>query len=276
MRVKLSVLIGLFATSAFSTAYAIQPQVGDISDNRTTGQFFRGMEIELKLVGDDLSDIAGIRTKITSAVDETGKSIVDNEKSSEEFEQLGKFGSNNSVKIKLSNPARKASTVKQLAGTLELYMPNKDPESTIALPLAQGGKPATAPALVSNGIELTVMTKAQYDAKRKQEEEEAKKKALAQGMPESMLEAFGGMFGGSDNENSIYINLKDPKSKIIGFKLIDEAGKEIDGNGSMSSGDTRTLYFSNKIPEKAALQVQVATNKAVSSVPFDFQNVALP
>ncbi len=88
--------------------------VSEVSDRRTTGQFFAGSEIKLKLVGDALGDIRGVRRiQITKAVDDTGRNLVTDDKISSagpfEFERIGKVSSQIEKTIKLGNPARKAS-----------------------------------------------------------------------------------------------------------------------------------------------------------------------
>src|SRR5438552_15831600 len=110
--------------------------VSEVSDRRTTGQFFAGSEIKLKLVGDALGDIRGVRRiQITKAVDDTGRNIVTDEKISSAgpfgIERSGKVSSQIEQTVKLGNPARKASVTKALSGNIELYAPQKDPNSTV-------------------------------------------------------------------------------------------------------------------------------------------------
>src|SRR6202008_13065 len=49
---------------------------GEIKDSRTTGSFFAGMEVELKLVGDVLVDAKGMRLNVDTAVDDTGRNLI--------------------------------------------------------------------------------------------------------------------------------------------------------------------------------------------------------
>ena len=98
-----------------------------MKDSRTTGQFFADPEVEVKLSGDALEDAQSRRVLLTSATDDTGRSLLEKNKMSEDFDSFSNFGHKNSITLKLKNPARKAATVKEIAGTLELFVPKLDP-----------------------------------------------------------------------------------------------------------------------------------------------------
>ena len=54
----------------------LRVSAGTIEDRRTTGKFFGGLEIELKLTGDDLADARAARVKLTKAQDESGRDLL--------------------------------------------------------------------------------------------------------------------------------------------------------------------------------------------------------
>ena len=168
-------IIALSAILFAQPALAIDVQLGDIKDSRATGQFFNGMEVELKLVGDEMADAKAIRTKLAVAVDSTGRELLDPNKIEKDFQALDRFGgmSDNKVTLKLNNPARKAESMKELKGTIELFVPKNDPQATISLKgfKSISGKPIDAPALKAAGIELTLLTAAQAAGQQKQDTE---------------------------------------------------------------------------------------------------------
>ncbi|MCB9029914.1 MAG: hypothetical protein H6619_02600 [Deltaproteobacteria bacterium] len=274
MFLALSLLVPSFCS-------AITPSVGDIKDTRTTGQFFAGLEVEVKLVGDELSDIKGVNTKVKEAQDDTGRDIIDPQKQKEGFEPFNQGGwQQNKITLSFKNPSRKATTLAKLNGELDLFMPSKDPNAQIKIPniTAQSGKLLTAKALTDAGIKFVVMDKAAYDTEKKNNEEKMKKEAEAKGMANAMANAFGGMFGGfmQVSDNDLVFKIEDPQSKIVSYELQDASGNKIDNQGSMTMNDVRVMNFSMKIPSDAVLVIYVTTPHSSMAVPFSFDNLALP
>ncbi len=86
----------IWTANAIAQTTNVHVMVSEVSDRRTTGQFFAGSEIKLKLVGDALGDIRGVRRiQITKAVDDTGRNLVTDDKISSagpfEFERIRKI-----------------------------------------------------------------------------------------------------------------------------------------------------------------------------------------
>ncbi|MEQ1852679.1 MAG: hypothetical protein ABMA01_13945, partial [Chthoniobacteraceae bacterium] len=122
MKALLSITTALFlAHVAFAE---VKLTVGDISDRRTTGKFFAGLEIELKLSGPELAEAKGIRTLIKGATDDAGNALPKKEDrfGSDGFEELqkafgGGFGREKKadefqVKLEFGNPPRAAKSIK--------------------------------------------------------------------------------------------------------------------------------------------------------------------
>jgi|GEM_PF-2892520 len=74
--------LSLISTIAIVTSAGaqVQTQLGDVKDSRTTGQFFGGLTVNIKLLGDSVADAESIRTVINTAVDDTGRDLIDHEK----------------------------------------------------------------------------------------------------------------------------------------------------------------------------------------------------
>jgi hypothetical protein len=267
-------------TSANAQVHA---QLGDVKDTRTTGQFFGGLEVEIKLLGDAIAEAESIRTVVKTAVDDTGRDLVDREKEKNEFEkQNGRGSQSSALRLNLKNPARKANTIKELTGEADLFVPKNDPDSIVKVDDFQklGGKPVASPALSAAGIELVAFTKEQAEAEKAKKAEEAKKSAKAN-LGEALSGAFGQMFGMGGGPNDITVQLKDPNGKLVGVEFQDANGKKIESNGWSSMGDrkdkeTKTYNFQQKLPDTTRLVVYISTPKSMEIVPFTLKDVFLP
>jgi len=278
------VLISTIALSLSTSLNAqVQAQIGDVTDSRTTGQFFAGLDVKIKLLGDSVGDAVSMRTVIKTAVDDTGRDLLDREKTKGEFEKRNEQSRQNcELTLKLKNPARKASSIKELTGEADLFVPGNDPNSIVKVDGFQksGGQPVASPALSAAGIEITTYTKEQADAAKAKKKEDAKKDSKAN-LGAALSDAFGQMFTMGGGPNSITVHLKDPNDKVAGVEFQDESGRKIEGNGWSSSGDkktgeTKTYNFQSKLPDTARLVVYIATEKSMVVVPFALKNVFLP
>ena len=165
-------IVAVFAVASPARPLDVRPSVTSVTDQRTTGQSLSHLEINVKLVGDDAGSVRGIRTTIGDAVDDTGRSVLpDDDKC--QFEAVQETGSGQpSLTLKLKNPARRATVLKEIRGELQLFLPDRDPGATVLVSdfLNSVGKPLTEPSLVRAGIIVTVMTKKEFElAKRSKE-----------------------------------------------------------------------------------------------------------
>ncbi|MEI6492565.1 MAG: hypothetical protein WCO94_08450 [Verrucomicrobiota bacterium] len=276
--------IAIFAFVIVRSADAqVQTQLGDVKDSRTTGQFFAGLEVKIKLLGDSVTDAESIRTVINTAVDDTGRDLVDREKQKNEFvKKNGQSQQSWELSVNLKNPARKATVIKELTGEADLLVPKNDPDSIVKIGNFQkyGGQPITAAALSEAGIEIVAYTKEQADAEKAKQAEEAKKNPKAN-IGEAIAGAFGEMFNIGGGPNSITVQMKDPKEMVADVEFQDECGNKIKGNGWSSSGnrktkESKTYNFQTKLPDTAFLVIYLATPKSVVTVPFTLKDVFLP
>ena len=107
--------LAILAVPLPCTAQNVRVTAGTIEDRRTTGKFFGGLEIELKLTGDDLADARAARVLLKKAVDESGHDLLPEQKRDEDFQKSsGSSGPN--LKVNLKNPARGAGAIKEVAG----------------------------------------------------------------------------------------------------------------------------------------------------------------
>ena len=284
--------LSLAAIASPLSGQDLRVSAGTIEDRRTTGKFFGGLEVELKLTGDDLADAKASRVLLKKAVDETGRDLLPEEKKEPDFQTSG--GSD--LRISLKNPARGATALKEISGEVQLFTPSRDPAATVVVDrlLSRMDKPLSMPALKSQKIELAVVSPKVHRAnaaKRNAEfdKEMAKNKAemekeLANASPEDAkaLEAIMGLakaFSGMMDEvgdNDLILNVKDADNRLMDVEVTRADGEIISSRGSMSSGELRILHFSEKLPPNAKLRVLVKTKKALVSSPFTLLNVPLP
>lgn len=273
---------------------------GDIKDTRRTDGFFSKLEVEMKVLGDILAEAKGIRVLVTKAVDETGKNLIPEKKEEKDFTELDSSDKGTiKVSIELNNPARRALAVQEIAGTLELFVPRRDPAATVTIPQLQGaiGRPFVNPGLKAAGIEVSIWNKEQYETRKKSEEErlkrayeERKKKAaeaggateeLGEALAEGLMKAFGGLFGAMTemSENGLAIQINDPQSKLVGIEFSDVTGKVISNRGRTTLGSTeRTMIydFEEKLPATTRIKLFLLTPRAVVKEPFRLTSVPLP
>lgn len=286
-RLCVALILALTSYHALAQTGRVNVLVTEVTDNRTTGQFFSGSEIKLSLTGDVLADIRGVRQiEIAKAVDDTGRNIVKKEqgRSSSPFSfavtdrQHGPLQQS----LKLANPARSASSIKEVNGTIELYAPAKDPKAVLTVKnfMSRTGKPLSLPELSKNKISLTIMTKEQAEAMKKEQQAQQEKAAKdsAPNLGKALGEAFGQMFFGLGQmgENDVSFIIKDPDNKLVDLQVQDAKGEPLKHNSRMSSGGTYTVSYNEKPGQNAQVVIYLATPASIIKVPLALRDIALP
>ena len=277
----------------------VKVAAGTIEDSRRNDGFFNRLKVELKLSGASLSGARGVRVAVTKAADETGKDLLNDKPADKDFKELDATESEAKLEIELKNPERRAMTVQEISGTVELFSPAKDPRSTIEIANFQRniGKPITSPSLKAAGIEITVWTKEMFDARKKAEEEKLNKEleqkakqAEKTGKTEDVLGAltegltaiFGGLMSSfaSMGENDLAFHIKDAQSKLVSISIEDAQGKPIEREGRMSMGgsdDKTVIYnFKDKPAANSRIRIFVLTSASIVRSSFKLTGVPLP
>ena len=272
---------------------------GDVKDTRRSDGFFNNLDVQLKISGDALTGAKGIRISVSKALDDTGKNLIKEEKQGKRFEEIDANSQGETkIEIELKSPERRAATVQEVAGSVEIFAPAKDPRSIVAVPAFMKivGKPIANPALKAAGIEVIIWTKEIFEARKKAEEarlkkemEDKAKKVEQSGkledafelLGEGLAKAFGSMFSSfaEMDENDIAFNVTDAGSKLISIDIEDDKGKPIANNGRMTTGgDPRTMIynFKEKLPATARIRLYILTPRSVTTVPFKLSGVPLP
>ncbi len=280
------IILGIILTLIASSVYAddVKVSVSEVRDSRTTGQFFAGLEVKLKAMGDIIADAKGIRLNIIKAVDDTGRDLL--KKDSMRSSDFTKPDENNSgqaeIEIKLKNPSRKAAAVSELSGEISIFVPKKDPIATASIDafMTLAGKPVRNNALKSARVEVAIMTKKEFDEFKAQQKKEVKAKEgeMVKELGEAMVKAFGALFEGmmEVGENSVILNLSDPDSKVIELEFLDSGSGPIRNTSSMKTGDIRVYEFEKPMPRDARMTIFLMTPKSLIKTKFKMKDIALP
>ncbi|MBN8457730.1 MAG: hypothetical protein J0M04_07825 [Verrucomicrobia bacterium] len=241
-------LIALFSISQAHAEITVSP--GTITDTRTDGKFFASLEVKLILSGPELANAKGMRVRLATATDNTGKNLIDKEKLGflgDSFRPLEEpFGPEPAKKgdfeteVKLANPPRAATSI-NLTGSIELLSPDADPSSVITLDVAEvAGKAIDNPALKATGAEITIN-------KPKGEEFSYK--------------------------------IKDTGNKVAVVEFCTAEGKPLKTNGTSSMGFGSTKSCSVSIPnapDKVTVKIHLLTEKSLVKVPLKITGLKLP
>ncbi len=216
----------LAATGARPAAAAdLQVQVGEVTDTRSLGSSSAGLAIDVRISGADLAGAEAFRTTLERASDDTGRSLLPPKGPPQEFTTL-EAGTPPQARLtlKLASPARQATTVRSVAGVLELYVPARDPGSVITVAQV-AGRPrieVASPALRAAGIRLTVVTKDEFDRQAKELEGRAlpplpEPLAGMEAMVEELGKAFLSMLSGlaAESKGQLILRVQDPRADLV-------------------------------------------------------------
>ncbi len=281
---KLYLMFIVCLITAQAHAADITVSVTEVRDSRTTGQFFAGLDMKLRLMGDTIADARGLKLLVTKATDDTGRDLLKKEDDGRrDFTRPDENRTGQAeIEIKLKNPSRKAAVVRELSGEVSIYSPGRDPDAVASLPafMTQAGKKITHNVLTAARVDLTIMTKKQFDDFKEQQKKEVKAKEgeMVKEFGEAMAKALGSLFGSmmEIGENSVILNIADPGSKIVDLEFSDAAGAALRSGSSMRTGDIRVFEFEKPMPLDAKLTLYLITPSSMTRAPFKLADIALP
>jgi hypothetical protein len=265
----------------------VEASVAQIHDRRTTSPFSQ-LSVSLELAGTTASDVAAARVTIQKAVDDTGRDLVDPEEGEPQFAQTtGSFLPSDAAKgpasidLALLNPSRDATTIAEIRGEVELYMPKKDPDATALIPkfLSLAGKPVTNKALKASGVEISVLGPSQLEAEKKKASkaraDQLKKEGNDAETIKWMIESFESSFVTPD-EGEVVLKVKDPNKRIHEYAFVDGAGEAQRVFPRDSDGFTLLSTYGAKPAADWNLKVTLRTPKTMSKRSFVVKGVELP
>ncbi len=282
------------ALAAGAPAPRVQVSVDSLLDRRTTADFpHSGLTLSLALQGDDAGAVKAVRPRVSRAVDDTGKSVA--EPSGTIVRGAGGWqeargGATVSAELDLGSSPRKAKALSAVEGTLEMYLPSRDPAATVKIDriLSKKDKPLTIPVRASQKIHLRVLTKAGLEREKKDAEakkaQSAKKRGggkkdgvegMADAMADVLVNAIEGLFS-TVGENDLILKVDDPGDKIFSFDLAAADGTPIQSYATTKLEGFRIMRLFEPIPAAASLQVRLKTPKSFVEMPFALADVKLP
>ena len=280
-----SILIFLSILTVKANSEPVHVDVAEITDTRSTGQFYGGCEIELNVTGDEVATSFGIKdVKISIASDNLGRDLIREDESNDLFFSPNKEGSNTlSKKIKLKNPSRSATLISTLEGTVELFQPTVDNGGEVIVEdyMNKPGILIRENLLSKYDIELMYLTKDIYEQKKAIYQNARKNEIdkIGEMVGDPFVELFKGYFGSSlmDEQNSLKFYVTDNQNHLVDLQFLDKNDKLIETWGRSSMGKLRTYSFKESLPtEDSKLVIYIATDSSVKNVNFKIDDIALP
>ncbi len=289
--------LALLWTAATHAQTRVGVEIDEVVDNRFSNDSaeefqLRGtLELRVKLTGTGLDKVVAARVLVAEAKDDKGNSLVQRSASVPDF--TGREFNGGMLQLSVGQPARTASTVR-LKGTIELYVPDRDPASNVKIDgaLTKLDAPLASKALKSAKMEITPLSRDGYAAllqARKITEkdiEQIRAEGKKHGASEKEIElaiglaqAFEGINGDLPENAVILSGKKVDFDRIYRVEILGADGKPISvsSRGSSTRGESTvmTLQPSEPLPEKATLQLMLLTDKSRVSSPYDLK-VQLP
>jgi hypothetical protein len=289
MKTIVAFALTLFAaTLAAQKASPVDVKVQQVNDRRTSGSFSR-LTINMELPKIRSADVEASRVILAAATDNSGKSLLDPEAAEPQLEpnfHSGRPGAADtapaSVSVTLTNPGRAATTVKEVRGEIELYMPSKDPNSVaeVAKFMSTSGKALSHKALKANGIEIALLSDKQIEAERKRILDAKRKEYKDAGWEDdaTLDETIKNMQDSTLHmeESDLLVRVKDPSQRIQEIAYVDAAGEV---KRISTRGEEGLFYFSTWEGKPAPdwkLRVSMKTPKNMVRHSFALKDVALP
>jgi hypothetical protein len=297
MRATLSLVLVLVLAGAAQGQSNVRVEVDDVTDNRMsttdTGGFQMrgGLELRVKLTGNGLDKAAAARVIVKEAKDDKGTSLVGAKPEVPDF--FPREYNSGTLQLRVDQPARAASTVR-IKGTVELYVPSKDPAANVKIEkaLSKLDAPLSSKALKAAKLEITPLSKEGYAAAAKARKitekdieklrEEGKKQGADPKEIElaiEMAKAFEGLDEAPAPNAVIFSGKKADFDRVYRLEILGPDGNPLNttsrGVSTRGESSLMTLNPSEPAPADATVQLLLLTDKAKVSFPFELK-VELP
>ncbi len=256
--------------------------INSIEDSRSTGDsyFSNRCKVELRISGEEARKYAFARLgSLEKAVDDRGNDLLREEDSfSSDYQK--KEETYFTVAVDLLNPSRKSETIADISGKVILFSPTE----------ANGGKvivrkfaskpgvnllPASVPVGVSYMNKESVMKYNKEDEQKKEEELAKLPAEIASGMRD-LIDAFSGLFGGGDTENTVYFMITGDPDKLVSLKFLDGDGNELENSGYTKSGNILGYFMSGPAQTDWGIELSIETAESIKELPFSIKGAELP
>ena len=291
MRAIALLLLFLSAPLAALAQSGVGVEVDEVIDNRmSAGMMTGGLDVHVKLKGNGLDKATAARVLIKEARDDKGNSL-SAERASDDF--TPRDYNMGMLSASVATPARAATSV-TIKGTVELFVPSRDPNSIIKIDkaLSKLDAPLSNPKLKSAKLTLTPLSKEGHaawqkkhkldDAKLEQIRAEGKKRGVDEKeieMAVEMAKALQNLDGDLPPGAVILAGSASDFERIFRVEILGPDGKPVDvgtrGTSTRGEDAVMTLEPHSPPPANAALQLYLLTAKSKMSFPFELK-VDLP
>ena len=244
----------------------------------TLSDGYSRLDIRLQLHGKEYEGVSSFRCRLTKAVDDTGANLLPPQGffDPKTFSPMPWFA--------LELPARRALTLKELSGVLEVLLVDRDPQATVKVTgfIGKSRLDVSHPSLTATGVKLAVVSNAEFDRINAQQPNLDSTYIEKQGVGPAFnhTSAARRAFNGS----RLVVLQNDPNHCIVEIKFSSPSGEVIPYHLSSRHAflDPRVwahyfVYnFDRELPDTTVMKIFVATRKAVATVPFSFKDVPLP
>jgi hypothetical protein len=260
--------------------------IQQVNDRRTSGSFAQ-LTISLELPGVKASEVAATRVLLTTAVDDSGKTLLDPKAREPQLESTSRMSMKRddappaTISVTLLNPARKATKVKEIRGDIELYMPSRDPNSIAEIPkfLSYSGKQLASKALAANSVEIGVVSPTQLAAEKKRRGDAKRSEAKASGFDGEDLDRYVASYLESLlklDDDEVLVRVKDPNKRIQEISYVTASGETKHVSTRDDDGFMRLSTWGDKPQPDWKLRVSMTTPKNIVRQPFVLTDVPLP
>lgn len=285
-----ALLVFLSLTLAAHAQSGVGVEIDEVVDNRMSGEWASSLDLRLKLKGTGLDKASAARIVIKEAKDDKGNvlkpSTLGNDFTPREY-------NSGTVQTQVASPSRAATKV-TLKGTVELFVPSRDPNAVVKIDkaFAKLDAPFSHAKLKSSKLTITPLSPAGYAERMKARKlddkkiEELRAEGKKQGIPDKEIEMALELAKALDSMDSpppegavILAGTKADFDRIYRVEVLGADGKPLDTSGRSVStrgeDSLMTLQPSSPAPANAAMQIYILTAKSQMSFPFELK-VDLP
>jgi hypothetical protein len=286
---SLAILLVLSLPAIAQTNVGVE--LDEVTDNRVKAGPFQGsLELRVKITGNGLEKATASRILIKEAKDDRGNDLAKSYKPADFYPREYNMGN---LSFGLAQPAREATRVK-LKGTVELYVPGRDPAATVKVDkaLSKLDVPLSSKALKAAKVEITPLSRAAFvkqldkqkidEAKIAAIREEGKKRGVSQEEIDMAIEFAQALQTTADDVpgNAIILTgSTESFDRVYRIEILGDDGKPIDtpqrSSSSFGEDSIMTIIPASDPPKNATMQLYLLTQKSRVSAPFEL-TVELP
>lgn len=290
-QLRLGTLLGIVLLLASAAHAQIAVELDEVADNRVSAGPWTGtLDLRVKLNGAAVEKASAARILVKDARDDRGTVLSDG---SSKPDFMPRDYNSGTLQFSLATPARAASSVK-IKGTVELFVPARDPNAIIKIDkaLAKLDAPLSSKALKAAKVTLTPLSREGYaaaqkankldDAKIAEIRAEGKKRGVSDADVETAIglaKAFENLDGDLPANAVILAGTKSDFDRVFRVEVLGADGKPINTTGRSVStrgeSSIMTLQPSEAPPPNASLQIFLLTDKSRVTSPFEL-TVTLP